>query len=320
VKPRPSRVPDFFLVGQPKSGTTALYEMLRAHPQLYMPELKEPVFMASDVLAGLTRPSVRARPKTLEEYLSLFDAARPDQRVGEASSLYLWSRTAATNIATLQPGARIIAILREPASFLRSLHLQMLQDRSEDERDLGQALALETDRRRGAHIPPGCPRPEALFYSTYVSYVDQLRRYHSLFPREQVLVLIYDDFRADNEATVRSVLRFLEVDDAVGTNVTDANPSVRLRSRQLEDVLQGLSAGRGGLMRVAKTPLKALTSRRLRHGALRITRRRLIYGEPPAADEDTMRELRRSFNREVVALGDYLGRDLVSLWGYDSVD
>src|SRR5271166_3936636 len=98
---RNGRAPDFFIVGQPKSGTTALYEILRCHPQIYMPDLKEPVFLASDLRAGLRRGTVRARPQTLEDYLSLFAPAGLEQRAGEASALYLWSRTAAANIADL---------------------------------------------------------------------------------------------------------------------------------------------------------------------------------------------------------------------------
>jgi hypothetical protein len=312
------RVPDFFIVGQPKSGTTALYEALRGHPQIYMPELKEPVFLASDLRAGLRRETVRARPQTLEEYLSLFTSAGPQQRAGEASALYLWSRNAAANIAELQPAARIIAILREPASFLRSLHLQLLQDHSESEQDLATALELEPARREGRQIPRECPRPAALFYSEYVRYLDQLRRYHAVFSPEQVLVLIYDDFRADNDGTVRAVLRFLEVDDTHALELTEANRSVRLRSKQLDDVTQAVSAGRGPVMRVVKAPVKALSSRRLRHGALRLARRRLLYAKPPPADDQVMLALRRGFKAEVVALSDYLGRDLVSLWGYDS--
>jgi Sulfotransferase family len=314
-----SRVPDFFIVGQPKSGTTALYEILRRHPQVYMPALKEPVFLASDVAAGLRWPTVRARPRTLEEYLALFAPAKPDQRAGEASSLYLWSHYAAANIARLQPGARIVAILREPASFLRSLHLQMLQDHSETESDLRKALALEDDRRQGKRVPRSCPRPPALFYSEYVRYVDQLRRYGALFSPEQVLVLIYDDFRADNEGTARAVLRFLDVDDTLPIDVTEANPTVRLRSKQLDEVVQGVSTGRGPVVRAVKKPLKTLSSRRLRHGALRLARRRILYAQPRAPEEEVMIELRRGFREEVVALGEYLDRDLVSLWGYDSV-
>jgi hypothetical protein len=315
-----ARVPDFFIVGQPKSGTTALYESLRAHPQIFMPALKEPVFLASDLLAGLTRPSVRARPRTLEQYLELFQDAAPEQRVGEASSLYLWSRSAAANIATLEPAARIVAILREPASFLRSLHLQMLQDGGETEPDLRAALALEETRRRGEEIPAGCPRPASLFYSDYLKYVEQLRRYHELFPPEQVHVLVYDDFRADNERAVRDVLRFLEVDDAAPISVTEANPTIRVRSKHLDDVVQTVSVGRGPMMRLVKAPVKTLTPRSVRRSALAIARRRLIYAEPPPEDAETMLELRRRFKDEVTAVSEYLGRDLVSLWGYDRLD
>jgi len=317
---RSPRIPDFFIVGQPKSGTTALYEILRAHPQLYLPELKEPMFLASDVRAGARWSAVRARPRTLEEYLTLFAPARAEQRAGEASALYLWSRSAAANIARLQPAARIVAILREPASFLRSLHLQFLQDRSETEKDLGKALALEPERRLGKCIPRDCARPAALLYSEYVHYLEQLRRYHAVFPSEQVLVLIYDDFRRDNEATARSVLRFLDVEDGHPIRVLEANPTVRLRSRRLGGAVRAFSAGRGPALRVVKVPVKALTSRRLRHRGLRIARRRLLYGAPSPPDEDLMLELRRGFRDEVGALGEYLNRDLVSLWGYDGID
>ncbi|HEY4812407.1 MAG TPA: sulfotransferase, partial [Solirubrobacteraceae bacterium] len=145
------RLPDFFIVGQSKSGTTALYEILREHPQIYMPVVKEPVFLASDHHAGLWK-TVPTRPRTLTDYLALFDDARPEQQAGEASSVYLWSRIAAANIAEVQPDARIIAIFREPASFLRSLHLQMLQNHVETVKDFARALELEPARREGKRI------------------------------------------------------------------------------------------------------------------------------------------------------------------------
>ena len=197
------RVPDFFILGHPKSGTTALYEMLRRHPQIFMPALKEPAFFATDLRSRFQRKAAGPLPVTLAQYLSLFDAAAPEQLVGEASSSYLVSAHAARAIAELQPGARLIAILREPASFLRSLHLQLLQNHIETERSLRRALALEPARRQGRRIPRRSPRPQALLYSERVRYVEQLRRYRAVFPEEQLLVLIYDDFRAENEATVR---------------------------------------------------------------------------------------------------------------------
>ena len=147
-----ARVPDFFIVGQPKSGTTALYEMLRRHPQIFMPELKETWFFAQELRSRRRRAASR-RPDTLDEYLALFAPAAPEQRIGEASPSYLWSRFAAARIAQARPDARIIAILREPASFLHSLHLQLLSNVSEEEKDLAEAIGLDDVRREGRMIP-----------------------------------------------------------------------------------------------------------------------------------------------------------------------
>ena len=129
-------------------------------------------------------------------------------------------------------------------------------------------------------------------------------------------MLIYDDFRRDNEATVRRVLRFLEVDDTAEIDALEANPSVRVRSPRLDDLIHAVSIGRGRT-RALKAPLIALTPRRLRRGALRTIRRRMLLGAPPPPDEALMLELRRRYRPEVIALSEYLGRDLVALWGYD---
>jgi sulfotransferase family protein len=314
------RLPDFFIVGHPKCGTTALYEMLRRHPQIFMPELKEPWFFTPELrtrehLAGPTR-----RPKTLEQYVSLFGDARPDQRVGEASPSYLRSRFAAQRIGELQPDARIVAVFREPASFLRSFHLQCVESHTESETDLRRALALEPRRRAGALIPPASTQPEALLYSDHVHYVEQLSRYHAVFPREQVLVLIYDDFRRENQVTVRTVLRFLGVDDAHPVEPVEANPSVRLRSGGLESLIRAVQHGRTPAARRVRGAVKALTPTRLRRDAAHAARRRVVYAEPRPPDQELMWELRRRFKPEVVALGEYLGRDLVTLWGYDGID
>ncbi len=313
------RWPDFFIVGHHKSGTTALYEMLRGHPQIYMPELKEPRFMASDLRPRRAAGIGERNPRTEQEYLALFSAARPDQRVGEASATYLFSHTAAARIAEVRPEARIVAILREPASFLRSLHTTYVQIHYEDEQDLRAAMALESARREGRRIPPRSLLPQLLQYSEQVRYVEQLSRYRDLFPAQQMLVLIYDDFRSDNEATLQTVLRFLDVEqrplEAVEANVTTWG----YRSQRADALLSSLSLGRTGVARPAKAAAKLVTTRRLRQAALHAVRRRVVVAEPPSSDEQLTTELRTRFKPEVVALGEYLGRDLVSLWGYDGL-
>jgi hypothetical protein len=314
--PSQTRAPDFFIVGHAKSGTTALYEMLRRHPQIFMPELKETQFFARE-LHPRAQPSHR-HPETLKEYLSLFEGARPEQRAGEASPSYIRSLTAAKRIRELRADARIIVILREPASFLRSLHLELLQDHVETETDLGKAIAL-SEVRREAYESSHIAVQQALIYSQHIRYVEQLRRYHAEFPPEQVLVLIYEDFRRDNEGTVRRVLRFLDVDDAVPIETMQANPTVRVRSPRMYELVRSLYLGQGRVGRAAKAAIKALTPKRLRRRTHSTVRRRLLFGQPREPDEELMLALRRRFKGEVVELSEYLDRDLVTLWGYDRV-
>jgi hypothetical protein len=316
--PRTGRVPDFFIVGQPKSGTTALYEMLRSHPQIFMPENKEPWFFAEE-LHERTPPRPAGTPQTLAEYLSLFGAAGPDQRSGEASALYLWSRTAAARIAEVQPAARIIAILREPASLLRSLHLQFVRTYVETEPDFRRALALEAERREGRQIPRHSYWPKALLYSEQVRYVEQLERYRGLFSPEQMLVLVYDDFRRDNQSALREVLRFLDVEETAPIELREANATVGVRSPRLHGLLRTVSVGRSPASLAVKGAIKAVTPRRLRRGALRATQRSIVYSAPKPPDPELTNELRHRFKDEVSALSEYLDRDLVSLWGYSDV-
>jgi hypothetical protein len=140
-----------------------------------------------------------------------------------------------------------------------------------------------------------------------------------VFPREQVLVMIYDDFRADNAASVRSVLRFLGLEDTVAIEAREANPSVQVRRAGLERLLRSLSLGSGPGSRALRTTIKALTPGSLRAKALQGAQRQLVYGDPNPPDAALMEELRLRFKGEVEALGEYLGRDLVRLWGYDRV-
>jgi Sulfotransferase family len=312
------RMPDFFIIGHIKCGTTALYKMLRGHPQIFMPDFKEPRFFSSDHRAATGAESGGGRPQTLEAYLELFAEARPDQLAGEASPQYIRSPTAAARIAELQPGARLIAILREPASFLRSVHLQFVQSGIETERDLRTALALEDERRQGRSLPHGGSSPGWLLYSDHVRYVEQLRRLREHFPSEQVLVLIYDDYRRDNEGTLRTVLRFLGVDEgaAVAPIETRRERLTAVRFMGLHPISRKLRMAKNNPERAGRV---ARTVSSLAPGPAQRLWRRVVYTTPPPPEEAVTLELRRRFKPEVQALSEYLGRDLVGLWGYDKL-
>ena len=316
------RLPDFFIAGHAKCGTTALFLMMRSHPQLFMP-VKETRFFAPELRTRYWRPqeSRRLRPRTLEGYKQLFAAARPDQLVGEGTPSYLRSHTAAENIAAVAPDAKIIAVLREPAAFLRSFHLQSVRNYDETEKDLRRAMALEPERRQGRRIPRFSQAPSGLLYSEHVRYAEQLRRFHNAFGHENVLVLIYDDFRADNEGVYRQVLRFLGVDD------TGPAPPVELqtlrfpRFQSVDQLSRAVEIARSDRGRVggATRAIARVAPGFGPQDRLGAMWRELRYTDPPPPDPEFMLELRRRFRGEVQAASEYLERDLVTLWGYDSL-
>jgi hypothetical protein len=315
-----ARTPDFFIIGHQKCGTTALYYMLRDHPQIYLPRYKEPRFFAPEL-----RPPRRLEtpdcPQTLERYLALFADARPGQRIGETSPQYIRSPTAASRIAELSPGARIIAILREPVAFLRSYHMQMVASHVETEKDFRKAISLEGSRRQGA-AGEGSFLPPQWLYSDHVRYAGQLARFRSAFSSEQILVLIYDDFRRDNEHAVHQIQRFLGVDDSVPIAPVETEPLEAVRSMRLHQLgrtVRGGNRAPGPAGALARAVVDALPEG-IRHGTLARAFNRLAYTSPEPPDADFTLELRRRFKAEVEAISDDLGRDLVSLWGYDKLD
>src|SRR4029078_338240 len=96
--------PNLFIVGAPRSGTTALHAYLSTHPDVFMSDPKEPMYWADD-LPGAMRSS-HAPVATLDEYLALFAKAEPRHRViGEASPIYLRSRSAIPRIEAFAPDA-----------------------------------------------------------------------------------------------------------------------------------------------------------------------------------------------------------------------
>jgi hypothetical protein len=314
------RAPDFFIVGHQKCGTTALYMMLSEHPQIFMSDIKEPWYFGRELRSRLPKASTRSRPNTLEDYLSLFADAAPDQIIGEASPQYIRSERAAGEIAELCPQARIVALLREPAAFLRSLHLQLVATHIEDETDFARALELEPQRRAGRRIPRLSVSPQSLLYSDHVRYVDQLKRLYEAFPEDQVLVLVYEDFRRENQAVLRQVMRFLGVEENVDIEPVETTKLEAVRSLRLHQLRRRIRSARlhpaakGGLARTIDAIPGPLSSR-----SISAAFRRVAYRPQQPPDERLSAELRRRYRHEVVALSEFLDRDLVSFWGYEGI-
>src|SRR5215469_3235484 len=140
--------PDFFIVGAPKCGTTALNHYLAAHPDIFMAK-KETHFFGADLRFGPQLQFYRQYP---DEYSAEFAAWNGQARGGETSVWYLFSQKAAEEIKAYNPDARIIIMLREPVAMLYSLYCQFVADGNEYLPGFKQALAAEAERQAGRRL------------------------------------------------------------------------------------------------------------------------------------------------------------------------
>jgi hypothetical protein len=292
--------PDLFVVGAFKSGTTALYEYLRNHPQVFMCVPKEPMYFGRDL-------TPRYRRMSEDEYLALFTEARPDQRAGEASPWYLYSSSAPREIADFAPGAWIVIMLRNPVDVMHAQHGQLVFNRREDLTDFAQALAAEPARRQGQQIPSNAIRPEALYYRHSVRFGEQVQRYLELFGRERIHFVVFDDLVADARATYRAVLEFIEVEPSIEVEMDVHNPSQQARSRLLQRVVYAPPAPlRGVYGRLRQVSV----AHRVRDALVALNSRRAARAP---MDAELRRRLTEEFAPQVEELGRLIGRDL-SAW------
>lgn len=196
-------LPNFFVIGAAKAGTTALYWHLAEHPQVFMSRIKETNFFAFEPDANGEPAYGDARlhhfpVRSFDEYRALFDDARTEA-IGEASPLYLEAPFAAQRIGTVCPGARIICALRHPVERAYSDYQMYLRN---------QGIEFDPDR----DLAPDAEwmQPDSHWMKTSL-YHDALRRYFDAFPAERIHILLFDDLRRDALGAVQDIYRFLGV-------------------------------------------------------------------------------------------------------------
>lgn len=279
-----------------------MYAYLRSHPGLFLPERKELRYFGADL-------DIRNRVAlTEDEYLAHFRDAPVEALVGTGYVWYLYSRTAAREIHDFNPNARIIVMLRDPVSMLHALHSEHLSNGNEDIEDFELALAAELDRRAGRRIPRQAHLPQGLLYSEVPRYAEQLERYFDAFGREQVHVILFDDFVAAVEEAYRGTLRFLGVPDGHRpASFEVVNPNRKIRSQRLRAVLSQPPE-------LPRRVIRRLVPARLRRAAFaRVKELNVQVAPRPPLDPDVARRLQEAFADEVVRLERLLGRDL-SVW------
>jgi len=297
------RRPDFFIVGAPKSGTTALYEYLKPHPDIFMPEMKDVSFFGSDLQFNMPRIN-------LKKYLAAYEPVRNEKRVGEASVWYLYSKCAAAEIKEFSPSASIIIMLRNPVEMMYAQHSEFLYNCNENISDFARALEAEAERKRGLRIPASAHLVQGLFYRDTARYSEQVARYLDRFGRANVHVIIFDDFKRDTQAVFRETLEFLNVDPDIPLKPRIVNPNKVVRSRRFQEFLASPP-------RRLIAAYEAITPNTM-HGRVHRLLRRLNtrYQQRPPLSPELRRRLQMEFAPEIQRLSDLLGRDLTN-WTLD---
>lgn len=199
------RIPEFFILGGIRCGSTSLGMYLRGHPRIFVAP-DEPRFFSTDLVPGQGPGLSEA------DYLALFtEAGERHLAVGETSPFYLYSKVAVPNILRFNPQARFLVLLRSPVDMLQSLHARYLHGGQEDLVDLEEAWRLQDERQAGRHLPRFCYEPKELHYGNCCRLGAQLARLYQRVPRERVHLIFYDDLKARTKEVYEAALAFLGV-------------------------------------------------------------------------------------------------------------
>lgn len=319
-------LPNTFVIGAPRSGTTSLYEYLNTHPQVFMSPVKEPEFFTAAPLDGVRQTTPGRGAGSLEEraslspeldadlarYLALFERAGDAKVRGEASTGYLAHPTAAAHLHRHIPEAKLIAILRDPADRAHSHMVHSRRIFAEQGQvpvtiEAGRPLAeefcdvVDAALRHGSR-PPATTVAEVWLRTGF--YFEHLSRFRSLFADDQLMTIVFDDLARDPQAVMAAVFRFLGVEEAFRLPTTAAfNVSVVPRNVNVF----GFFTTRNALMRSAR--LMAPAS--VRALAMR-ARNRVLATEKPMLDADLRAKLVAIYRDDITQLQDLLRRDLSS--------
>ena len=310
-----------FIVGAPRTGTTSLAKLLRAHPHVRFSKVKEPHFFSQWDLTG--RPDDELRRTVRDEYLARYFPYHdePGALFMEGSVTYLYAPEQMEPILRLWPDAKFIIGLRDPMEMIPSLHQRLLFLGDEAVEDFEQAWGLIDVRRRGQQVPRSCIEPRWLRYDEVGRLGAYVERFIAVVGRERCFFSLYDDLKADPAAMYREVQQFLGLPLHEQQDLAPRRVSRGYRFGWLQRLLmrppgltRKLVAGTHYRRRVeAIAKLRDQDSVALR--VIERSRSALLKWnetEPAAVrlSPALRTEIRRAYSDDIAQLGQLIGRDL----------
>lgn len=313
----PRRFPDFFIIGAQKSGTASLSALLTGRPDVFMCKPREPMFFCRDdeAIHPHTFLSNRelwrefrwddSREELLDEYAGLFKAAQSDQVVGEGSTTYIVSERVPARIASVVPQARIIALLRNPIDRAYSAYFHHLKN----------FRVVHTFEEQLKFEPW-----DLLKAGSYRAHVE---RYLRCFPREQVLILPFEELVANTQVVLDRACDFLGLTRAPMREAERRSnqaqvPRFMTTQKAMNLALRWLRSDfeAGPIRILRKSDARALPIRAADKAVRALGKLNRWGGSrryPPLSGE-TRLLLREHFTRENAGLSELTGIDFTKFW------
>jgi hypothetical protein len=291
-------MPNLFLIGAAKAGTTALYDYLTQHPQVFLSQVKEPMFFS--------REEYYARG--LDWYEDVYFEGAEDYPVrAEATPHYLyWSEKVAPRIKEVygERPVKFIASFRDPVSRAYSWYWNMVREGRED-LDFDEALQVEERRLRQNHYELYQLGSMVYGYSAGSRYASLLQPYLELFSLENFIFVFQDDLKSRVNETCEEIFEFLGIDSSTQINTSNSNPAAMPRSRLLHKTLRQRS-----LFKEFIKPFIPMRVRRpLKSKLMDVNLKETPY---VPLDRQLAHELRLSYRTEIEKLEKITGRELSS--------
>ena len=307
-------MPNFFIIGAQKAGTTSLYHYLNQHPQVYMSPVKEPFFFNHEInpkgevviqTFGGPSPHQPAEFAKLDAYRALFRGIKSERAIGEASPLYIYVPGTAERIKKYVPEAKAIALLRNPADRAYSAFLHAIRIGAEPLTDFTQALQNEEDRIRDNWHYVYHYRKRGLYHA-------QLERYYEVFGRENVGVWLYEDLKDDLAGVVQNVFAFLGVDDTFVPATSSRHNPAGVPESEAARVAVRMMDTAAGIFKKTFLPRSRIF---LTIFPFVSKTRQAVQGrvltKPPPIDPEIRAELIEGYREEILKLQELIGQDLL---------
>ena len=290
-------MPNLYIVGAPKCGTTAMADYLREHPDVFVPALKEFLYFGDDI--------PRVKPRWPEEkYLDCFKKWGSERFGMDATPMYLYSDSARWEIKAASSEAKILIMVRNPTDMAYSMYHQLKYEGKELAETFEEALALESERTKTGYQPPNANSSTIARYTYICKVSPHIKAYLECFGEENVHVIVYDDFKQDTKDIYCQVLEFLGLDIYFPKKFGIRNSNKRSRFNAIHQISSNPPE-------ILGTILNPFISREIRWKI-----RDFIKGlnnveeARQQMNADTRSQLNDMFSEDVKNLSEVLGRDL----------